>query len=74
MYNYYTMLCSLENGVVCDKDKSSDISLLEQEFTQLPPEGRNYLKKYLQNLVSLQNMAVGADNTGSLSDGKKGGQ
>ena len=53
-----------------DKDKSSDISLLEQEFAQLPPEGRNLLIKYLQNLISLQNTAVGTDDAGSLSDGK----
>jgi hypothetical protein len=54
------MLCSVVKGVADQKENSVDISILEQNFTQLPAEGKILLKKYLQNLVSMQNTMTGA--------------
>ena len=49
----------MENGVVQLKENPSDNNILEQIFSQLPEEGKNHLRNYLQNLASLQNIMVG---------------
>ncbi|MCL2480280.1 MAG: hypothetical protein FWF38_01070 [Spirochaetaceae bacterium] len=50
------MLGSIDKELESDKDNSFNTDILEQSFSQLPTEGKIYLKKYLQNLVSLQSV------------------
>jgi len=49
-----TMYSGIKNNINNKKDNSSDISVFEQSFTQLPTEGKFLFKEFLQNLVSIQ--------------------
>jgi len=49
----------MKNNVNDRKENSSDIGILEQNFTQLPAEGKFLFKEFLQNLVSMQEMMTG---------------
>jgi len=53
------MLYSMETGIKSPKDNSLDIGILEQNFTQLPTEGKFLFKEFLQNLVSMQETMIG---------------
>ena len=73
-FKIHTMLCIMENDVVDIKDSSSGRDILEQNFSQLPVEGRVLLKNYLQNLVSMQNTMAGTfseNDARSLSNGNR---
>jgi hypothetical protein len=48
----------------------SGIDVLEQCFSQLPPDGKTHIKDYLQSLVSMQNTMAGADNTHRCNKGQ----
>jgi len=54
-----TMLNNIENDVNDRKDNSSGMGILEQNFTQLPTEGKFLFKEFLHNLVSMQEMMTG---------------
>jgi hypothetical protein len=66
------MWCNVGNSAAGQKENSSDIGILEQNFTQLPAEGKSLLKNYLQNLVSLQNAMRGAISIDNIRGSLKG--
>jgi len=53
------------------KDNSPGTNTLEQNFNQLPPEGKIHLKEYLQSLVAIQNTMTGADFTDNANTSPK---
>jgi len=59
------MLCNIEKGVENNGDNLNDTDILEQTFFQLSSDGKSWLKDYLQNLVSLQNIIAGG-SSGSI--------
>jgi hypothetical protein len=68
------MLSNIENRDDGCKDNTSDTGILEQSFSELPPEGKIYLKDCLQNLVSMQNTMVRAISVDNAHSSSKDGE
>ena len=54
-----------------NQDRSAGVGFLEQGFAQLPEEGKNHLKNFLGDLVSLQNAIASGSKSQNDHDEKR---